>query len=196
MTLSPALIVIVGLVVVVGSLSLSEAAAPGPSRALTATRRYGLWPYVTGAALAAATATAVLVPASRLNLASLAVLAVPALVWGNARRRLFARAVLRARWPSVARSCGLGVRRDVRGRQWPFDSTVTIGNDHVEYLPVISRPRQVLGVGVRYRLTPARGGTVDDVGAAAEALAAGLRVARVEVTRIKPSRGELLAVWP
>ena len=61
--------------------------------------------------------------------------------------------------------------------------------------PVISRPRRVPGVGVRFRLTPARGGSISDVAEAAEALAAGLRVQRVEVTRTSPARGSLLAVW-
>jgi hypothetical protein len=176
-------------------LLYTELATPGPSRLTTAIRRYGIAPYLVGLALLAGLLCAVLFPGARANIASLAVLAIPTWMLANVRWHLFRRTVLRARWVSVARSCGLGVTRDIRGRQWPFDASVTIGNDRVEYLPVITRPRSVPGVGVRYRLSPARGGTLGQVAEAAESLAAGLNVQRVEVTRVTPSRGELLAVW-
>jgi hypothetical protein len=175
-------------------LLFAELATPGPSRFTTAVRRYGIWPYLTVVVLLGGVVVFVVRPGWRDHLLSLIVLAIPAVIAASYRRQLLARAVLRARWPSVARSAGLGVLRDIRGRSWPFDSTVTLGNEHVEHLPIISRPRPVPGVGISYRLTPARGGTLDQVAQASEALAAGLRVQRVEVTRTTPSRGQLLAV--
>jgi hypothetical protein len=73
---------------------------------------------------------------------------------------------------------------------------VTVGSERVEYLPTISWGRALpCGRGVVYRLRPARGGTIGDVALAAERLAAGLRVHRVEVERIRADKGRLVAIW-
>jgi hypothetical protein len=102
--------------------------------------------------------------------------------------RLIRRCVLRARWASVARSCGLAVTRDRRSKG---------GETHrVEYLPTIRWGRALPGGGgVHYRLRPARGGTIGDVAEAAERLAAGLHVHRVEVERIRADKGRMVAIW-
>jgi hypothetical protein len=136
-----------------------------------------------------------LLPDQRANIISVGILAGLALAWTGRRYHWLRRAVLRGRWPSVARSCGLA-RLDRRGESWPFDATTTVtGAVRVEWLPIISRPRHVPDVGVKFRLTPARGGSLADVADAAESLAAALKVTRVEVTRGSPSRGQLLAVY-
>ena len=49
--------------------------------------------------------------------------------------------------------------------------------------------------GVRYTLRPARGGTIEQVADAQEALAAGLHVGLVEVVRLAPDRGTLTVYW-
>src|SRR3954469_2303454 len=142
---------------------LAELAAPGPSRVVTALHRYGMWPYLLPLLVAAGAVIYYRRPVWRTDLASLAVLGIVGWIAGSVRYDWTRRAMLRARWPSVARSCGLAVRKDRRGRQWPFDSTTTIADPTVGYLPVIRRPRLVRGVGIAYKLTPARGGTVGEV---------------------------------
>jgi hypothetical protein len=187
-----ALVVLGGLAV---AAVLAEMASPGPARGLVGVSRYGFVPFALVALVAAGLAGWFLLPEQRLNIISAAILAALALIWTGRRYHWLRRAGVRGRWPSVARSCGLA-RLDRRGESWPFDATTTVtGAVRVEWLPIINRPRHVEGVGVRFRLTPARGGKLDDVAQVAEELAAGLRVARVEVTRISPSKGELLAVW-
>jgi len=175
--------------------ALAELASPGPNRGLILASRYGWGPLVLTALVTAAVAVWVVFPDQRANVASLALLGLFVAGWTGRQYHWLRRMALRGRWPSLTRSCGLA-RLDRRGESWPFDATTTVtGAVRVEWLPVISRPRRVPGVGVRFRLTPARGGSISDVAEAAEALAAGLRVQRVEVTRTSPARGSLLAVW-
>jgi hypothetical protein len=110
-------------------------------------------------------------------------------------RNVYRRAVLRARWPSVARSCGLGVTNDRRSREWPGGAVVNIAANRVEYLPTLSWGRTSGPGATAWVLRPARGGTIDHVAEAAEALAAALGVARVLVDRQNPSKGFLEVVW-
>lgn len=105
------------------------------------------------------------------------------------------RAVIRHRWPAVARSAGLA-RYVPRRSLWPTEAA---GNPahRVERIPTLRHPRSVVTADVRaalYEVRPARGGTLDDVAAASEALAAGLGVVAVNVTRHDARRGSLLAV--
>src|SRR4051794_38965206 len=111
------------IVAALAALTLRELAAPGPSRIVTAVRRYSIAPYAAAAGAVVVLAVYLARPGWRTNMLSLAFLAGPVVFAAAFQRPLLARAGLRARWPSVARSCGLGVRRDIRGRQWPFDAT-------------------------------------------------------------------------
>jgi hypothetical protein len=187
------IVLLVVLVLVLGAVRLLS--APGPNRVLVATSRYGLAPWVAVVVVGGAAAAWWFFPAWRSTIASVGVLAGLAWVWAARRYRWLRRAGVRGRWPSVVRSCGLA-RLDRRGESWPFDVTTTVtGAVRVEWLPVLTRPRHVEGVGVRFRLVPARGGSIGDVAQVAEQLAAGLRVARVEVARTAPSLGTLTAVY-
>lgn len=174
--------------------ALAEVASPGPSRPVVAVSRYGTAPYLVAVLALAGVASWLLLPVWRSTIASVGLLAGIGWLYGCYRYHWLRRTILRGRWVSVARSCGLS-RRDVRGSQWPFDATITMGNQRVEWLPTLSRARHVEGVGVRFKLTPARGGSIGDVAEVSEALAAGLRVQRIEITRTSPSKGELLAVY-
>lgn len=173
-------------------LALALTSEPGPNSWLTLIRRYGLLvvgpvPFIALAAyLWARPGGAVVVVAVSLT----ALVCRPKLVRNGWRR-----AVLRARWPSVARSCGLCVINDRRSGQWPGGAVVTITAERVEYLPTISWGRTSGPGATAWVLRPARGGTVDQVAEAAEALAAGLGVARVLVDRQTPSKGHVEVVW-
>jgi hypothetical protein len=113
----------------------------------------------------------------------------------KALRNVWRRAVLRARWPSVARSFGLGITNDRRSRRWPGGAVVTITVERVEYLPTISWGRTSGPGATAWVLRPARGGTIDHVAEAADAVAAALAVARILVDRTTPSKGHLEVVW-
>lgn len=103
------------------------------------------------------------------------------------------RAVIRCRWPSVARACGLTVTRDRRpGRL--LGATTTIVGQTVEHMPAISHGRAIPG-GCAWRLTPARGATIGDVADVAEAITAALKVHSVTVGRDKAHRGQLTVLW-
>ena len=124
--------------------------------------------------------------------AAAAVVAVLVALWVAHRTDARRRMLLRIRWPSAARSSGLG--RVERKRNWLAVSTTELGR--TERLPTLSCGRRVDANVVRYRVHPARGGSLADIAEAAERLAAALRVARVEVHRELAHRGVLTVVWP
>ena len=183
--------------VVVGALVLAlvvmQLANQGPSKVLVAWHRYSLTLLVVlPAALGGSVLAWLRWPLGReLVIVGWALVALWA-VWSPTKPLW--RMVLRARWVSVARSCGLANTNDRRGSNWPFDVTVTITNERVEYLPIIKRPKTVPG-GVLYTLIPARGSTINQVAEQEEALAAGLKVSRVMVERTSPSRGLITFLW-
>lgn len=171
-----------------------ELSAPGMSKPLIAVSRYGAAVFIGAAVIAAGVAAWFLLPAWRSTIGSLGLLAALGWCWCARRFRWLKRTTVRSRWPSVARSAGLA-RLDRRGESWPFDATTTVtGATRVEWLPRIDHARAVTS-GCRFRLTPSRGGSVGDVAQVAEQLAAGLKVQRLEVTRVSPSRGEVLVVY-
>lgn len=180
-------------------LALEE---PGPNPGVVLLRRYGIGPVF---GLIAAFGVLALVATGHsagfvVGLVVLVWIGVVSLIGGwltmGLIERGLRRMVLRSRWPSVARSCGLAVTKDRRSRSWPGGDTVTLGSERVEWLPQISWGRALPGHrGVVFRLRPARGGTLADVGEAAERLAAGLHVHRVEVERRRADLGRLIVVW-
>lgn len=104
---------------------------------------------------------------------SCALVAVWVGVWSARRYKWPQRLLVRLRWVPTVRAAGLGRRG----------------------LPTIHHGRLVGDQGVRYRLRPATGGSINDVAAVAEELAAALRVRRCEVVRLAPHKGELVVLW-
>lgn len=150
--------------------------------------------------------------------------------------RVVRRVLIRARWQSVARSCGLAVTRDrssgglsadraLAGLGEGLDKALSGLGDGVERAlsgkALDGPPRQMRTppkpparpetierlpklrhghaspdrLTVTYRLTPARGQTVEDIADRAQALADGLGVHRVTVYRTGPNAGELVAYF-
>lgn len=124
--------------------------------------------------------------------------------------RAITRGLVRARWQSVARSSGLAVVRDrggalgagapSLGHVLTGDLTRRQGGQQLARRPPVERlPRLRAGhaspdrLTVTWRVTPARGQTVEDVADKAQALADGLGVDRVVVRRVGPAAGELTA---
>ena len=95
----------------------------------------------------------------------------------------------------MARSCGLGVTNDRRSGEWPGGAVVE-HHRRPRRVPADNLVRSRVRSGATaWVLRPARGGTIDQVAEAAEALAAALGVARVLVDRATPSKGHLEVVW-
>lgn len=174
---------------------------PGPAAVAVLARRYGAAPF-----LAAPVWAAWIVAGARdlhgtlLATGTIAV-AAAGLAWlaGSGPRswwRALRRIVLRVRWTSAARACELCVvERRPAGLAGADTSTIT-SRVELEHTPAIWHGRALTdGAGVAYRVSPARGSSIDAIAAQAEQLAAALHVARVIVHRRAPDRGDLEIVW-
>lgn len=181
----------------IGSAAWHAISQPGPNRWLTLIRRYGIGLCALTVATVAAALAAVLAPraaASAVLLLAATITAVSALTGGSLRSGA-RRIVLRAQWPSVARACSLAVTKDRRPQEWPAETVLQgLNTNIVESLPILSRGRGFPG-GCSWRVTPARGSTIDAIANASEALAAAWRVGLVEVERHTASRGTLTVTW-
>ncbi|MPY95455.1 MAG: hypothetical protein GEV08_21085 [Acidimicrobiia bacterium] len=123
--------------------------------------------------------------------------------------RLFRRALIRARWGSVARSAGLAVVKDKRRvaqLQAPPLSALVSGPvdrasggqarvkvEPVERLPKLAHGRATPSkAAVVYRVKPPRGGSLDDIAGRVDHLAAAMRAYQVTLERVRPDRGRLI----
>lgn len=175
----------------------------GPNAAMVLVGRYTIWPFLLLAALPMLLVGLWLAPTRTLiglAVAFWAGLTVCVIVgWDHhTARRAVRRISIRSRWPSVARSAGLGVTNDRRSKHWPGGVvTTSINAQIIEHLPRIYAGRAMPnGVGVAYKLRPAKGATIPDVGTQSTALAAALGVQRVVVPNPqRPSRGELKVLY-
>ncbi|MPY92665.1 MAG: hypothetical protein GEV08_06220 [Acidimicrobiia bacterium] len=117
------------------------------------------------------------------------------------------RGLIRAGWSSVARSAGLAVTRDKRRvptgtalalLSGPMDKprkrpAQSARSEQVERLPTLRHGRATASkAAVEYVVKPPRGGSLDDIAARTDHLAAGLGVHQVNVHRVNPSEGRLV----